>query len=136
MGVRDFCAMGRPLPGIKSAIVERSEGWRLRLFTQVGKVGELALRQGWPSQFQGYLSDESHYEKCFADGWHLSGDLARCDKVGYYLFVGRADDVIKYAGQLIGPFEGENVLLEHPAVAEAGVSVYPSDPDCPAWRDV
>jgi acetyl-CoA synthetase len=52
---------------------------------------------------------------------HLTGDLARRDADGCYWFVGRADDVIKSAGHLIGPFEVESALLEHPAVAEAGV---------------
>jgi len=71
--------------------------------------------------FRGYLHEDERYRKCFRDGWYLTGDLARRDADGYYWFVGRADDVIKSAGHLIGPFEVESVLLEHPAVAEAGV---------------
>ena len=82
-------------------------------------VGELALRPGWPSMFRGYLHDEERYRKCFAGGWYLTGDLARRDADGYFWFVGRKDDVIKSAGHLIGPFEVESALLEHPAVAEA-----------------
>jgi len=82
-------------------------------------VGELALRPGWPAMFAGYLHEEERYRKCFADGWYLTGDLARVDAEGYYWFVGRADDVIKSSGHLIGPFEVESALLEHPAVAEA-----------------
>ena len=58
---------------------------------------------------------------CFAGGWYLTGDLARRDADGYFWFVGRADDVIKSAGHLIGPFEVESALMEHPAVVEAGV---------------
>ncbi len=81
----------------------------------------LALRPGWPSMFRGYLHDEERYAKCFAGGWYLTGDLARLDADGYFWFVGRADDVIKSSGHLIGPFEVESALLEHPAVAEAGV---------------
>ena len=83
--------------------------------------GELALRPGWPSMFRGYLHDEERYAEAFADGWYLTGDVARRDDDGYYWFVARADDVIKSAGHLIGPFEVESVLMEHPAVAEAGV---------------
>jgi acetyl-CoA synthetase len=83
--------------------------------------GELALKPGWPSMFRGYLNDEARYRKCFAGGWYLTGDLARQDADGYFWFVGRADDVIKSSGHLIGPFEVESVLLEHRAVAEAGV---------------
>ena len=59
--------------------------------------------------------------RCFAGGWYLTGDLARRDADGYFWFVGRGDDVIKSAGHLIGPFEVESALMEHPAVAEAGV---------------
>jgi acetyl-CoA synthetase len=71
--------------------------------------------------FRDYLGEPERYRKCFVAGWYLSGDLARRDADGYYWFVGRADDVIKSAGHLIGPFEVESALLEHPAVAEAGV---------------
>jgi acetyl-CoA synthetase len=71
--------------------------------------------------FRGYLHDDERYAKCFAGGWYLTGDVARCDADGWLWFVGRADDVIKSAGHLIGPFEVESVLMEHPAVVEAGV---------------
>jgi hypothetical protein len=67
------------------------------------------------------LERPERYRKCFADGWYLTGDLARRDADGYFWFVGRKDDVIKTSGHLIGPFEVESVLMEHPAVAEAGV---------------
>ena len=71
--------------------------------------------------FRGYLNEQARYDKCFADGWDLTGDLAMRDSDGYYWFVGRADDVIKSAGHLIGPFEVEDVFMQHPAVAECGV---------------
>jgi acetyl-CoA synthetase len=71
--------------------------------------------------FRGYLGEQERYERCFAGGWYLSGDLVRRDADGYFWFVGRGDDVIKSAGHLIGPFEVESALLAHPAVAEAGV---------------
>ena len=83
--------------------------------------GELALKAGWPSMLRGYLHEEERYRKCFAGGWYLTGDLAKRDADGYFWFVGRADDVIKSSGHLIGPFEVESALMEHPAVAEAGV---------------
>ena len=70
---------------------------------------------------RGYLHEEARYRKCFAGEWYLTGDLARCDDDGYFWFVGRADDVIKSSGHLIGPFEVESALMEHPAVAEAAV---------------
>jgi acetyl-CoA synthetase len=121
-------SMGRPVPGIEAAVMVRGEDGRARrvdghvtVETSPGEIGELALRAGWPSMFRGYLDDEARTAACFSDGWYLTGDLARIDADGYFWFVGRADDVIKSAGHLIGPFEVESALMEHPAVAEAGV---------------
>jgi acetyl-CoA synthetase len=71
--------------------------------------------------FRAYLDQPDRYARCFVGDWYVSGDLARRDDDGYLWFVGRADDVIKSAGHLVGPFEVESTLLEHPAVAEAGV---------------
>ena len=71
--------------------------------------------------FRGYLGEDERYRKCFTGGWYCSGDLATRDADGWFWFVGRGDDVIKSAGHLIGPFEVESALMEHPAVAEAGV---------------
>jgi acetyl-CoA synthetase len=114
-------SMGRPLPGVTAGIVERLEGGTVREITKPMAMGELALRPGWPSMMRAYLNEEERYRKCFVGGWYLTGDLAMRDGEGYYWFVGRADDVIKSAGHLIGPFEVESALMEHPAVAEAGV---------------
>lgn len=113
-------SMGRPLPGIEAAIVRRVNG-RVKILEQPGIDGDLALRPGWPSMFRGYLHDQERYQKCFVDGWYISGDLAVRDEDGYFWFVGRADDIIKTAGHMVGPFEVESTLIEHPAVAEAGV---------------
>jgi acetyl-CoA synthetase len=71
--------------------------------------------------FRGYLHQDERYRKCFAGDLYLTGDLVKRDADRYFWFVGRADDVIKSAGHLIGPFEVESALMEHPAVAEAGV---------------
>ncbi len=114
-------SMGRPLPGIEAGIVHRRKDGTVEEVSAPGVEGELALRPGWPSMFRGYLHEDERYRKCFAGGWYLTGDLARRDADGYFWFVGRADDVIKSSGHLIGPFEVESALLEHPAVAEAGV---------------
>ncbi len=113
-------SMGKPLPGIEAAIVRRvADG--IEEIREPEIEGELALRPGWPSMFRAYLHDDARYAKCFADGWYLSGDLARRDAEGYFWFVGRADDIIKTSGHMVGPFEVESALMEHPAVAEAGV---------------
>jgi len=114
-------SMGRPLPGIEASIVHHRRDGTLEFVTQPDEQGELALRPGWPSIFRGYLHDEERYRKCFAEGWYLTGDIARRDADGYFWFVGRADDVIKSSGHLIGPFEVESTLMEHRGVAEAGV---------------
>jgi acetyl-CoA synthetase len=114
-------SMGKPLPGIEAAIVQPHKDGTVEVVKEPDVQGELALRPGWPSMFRGYLHEEERYRQCFAGGWYLTGDLARKDADGYYWFVGRADDVIKSAGHLIGPFEVESALMEHPAVAESGV---------------
>ncbi len=114
-------SMGKPLPGIEAAILHPHKDGTVDVVREAGVQGELALRPGWPSMFRGYLHEEERYRKCFAAGWYLTGDLAKQDTDGYFWFIGRADDVIKSAGHLIGPFEVESALMEHPAVAEAGV---------------
>ena len=114
-------SMGRPMPGIEAAILRRLDDGGVEVIEAPMMEGELALRVGWPSMMRGYLHEEERYRKCFAGEWYLTGDLAQCDADGYFWFVGRADDVIKSAGHLIGPFEVESALIEHPAVAEAAV---------------
>ena len=109
-------SMGRPTPGIQASIVDDN-------YEEVppGVEGNLAIRPGWPSMFHTYWKNTEMYNSKFRKGWYISGDRARMDKDGYFWFAGRADDVIKTAGHLVGPFEVESVLIEHPAVAEAGV---------------
>jgi acetyl-CoA synthetase len=121
-------SMGRPLPGVEAAVLARGADGRaavrdgeVEVIDDPTRDGELALRPGWPSMFRGYLHEDERYQRCFAGGWYLTGDVARRDADGSFWFVGRADDVIKSAGHLIGPFEVESVLMEHPAVVEAGV---------------
>jgi acetyl-CoA synthetase len=114
-------SMGRPLPGIDACIVRRTEPGSIERIEEPDVEGELALAAGWPSMFRTYLGDDARYRQCFASGYYLTGDLARCDRDGYFWFVGRSDDVIKSSGHLIGPFEVESALLEHPGVAEVGV---------------
>ncbi|MEO8694614.1 MAG: acetate--CoA ligase [Acidimicrobiales bacterium] len=120
-------SMGVAVPGIEAQILRRDPAGHLEMndgepaIEPPGVDGELALRVGWPSMFRAYLGMEDRYRKCFAGSWYRTGDLARIDDDGYFWFVGRADDVIKSAGHLIGPFEVESALMEHAAIAEAGV---------------
>ncbi len=127
-------SMGHALPGIEATILRRADdsielddrGHPIEVHDP-GESGELALRVGWPSMFRGYLGNDEKYRASFIDGWYTTGDLARRDDDGYFWFVGRGDDVIKSAGHLIGPFEVESVLIEHPAVSEAGVIGKPDE---------
>jgi acetyl-CoA synthetase len=114
-------SMGLPLPGIEAAIVQRGPDGSVAVIEEPMVQGELALKAGWPSMMRGYLNEDERYRKCFVGSWYLTGDLAKRDADGYFWFVGRADDLIKSSGHLIGPFEVESALMEHPAVAEAGV---------------
>ncbi|MBW1901155.1 MAG: acetate--CoA ligase [Deltaproteobacteria bacterium] len=109
-------SMGRPFPGIHAGILDDE-------FNELpdGQEGNLAVQPGWPSMFRTYWEKEELYQSCFKNGWYITGDKARKDDEGYFYFMSRADDVINTAGHLVGPFEVESVLIEHPAVAEAGV---------------
>ena len=109
-------SMGRPIPGITAGILDEEYNE-----AAPGEEGHLAIRTGWPSMFHVYWGNQSLYNSRFKKGWYITGDRARMDKDGFFWFVGRADDVINTAGHLVGPFEVESALIEHPAVAEAGV---------------
>jgi acetyl-CoA synthetase len=114
-------SMGLPLPGVEAAIVRKLADGGLEEIREPMVSGQLALKRGWPSMFRGYLHEEERYRKNFVGEWYLTGDLAMRDEDGYFWFVGREDDLIKSSGHLIGPFEVESALLEHPAVSEAAV---------------
>ncbi|WP_256684096.1 acyl-CoA synthetase [Halococcus qingdaonensis] len=114
-------SMGKPLPGIESAIVDPATGEML----DPGETGEIAHRGDFPSFFAEFWENPENTADSFVDGpdgeWYLSGDLAHLDEDGYFWFEGRADDVILSSGYRIGPFEVESSLGEHPTVAEAAV---------------
>lgn len=113
-------SMGKPLPGIHAAIGNLVED-KVHLLSKPMEQGHLLLQKGWPSMFRAYLDEEERYKKCFKGEWYVTGDLAKKDKDGYFWFVGRADDIIKTSGHMVGPFEVESTLMEHPAVSEAAV---------------
>lgn len=110
-------SMGRPFPGVEAAIVDDD----CELELPPGDEGNLVLKAGWPSMFRTYWNKKELYKSRFKGKWYITGDRAKMDSDGYFWFVGRADDVINTAGHLVGPFEVESALIEHPAVAEAGV---------------
>ena len=113
-------SMGKPLPGIEAAIGNIVED-KVQLLTKPMEQGHLLLKKGWPSMFRAYLDEEERYKKCFKGEWYVTGDLAKKDEDGYFWFVGRADDIIKTSGHMVGPFEVESTLMEHPAVSEAAI---------------
>lgn len=110
-------SMGRPIPGVEAAIID-DQGNVL----PPNRMGNLAVKTPWPSMMRKIWNNPSKYEEYFRiPGWYISGDSAFMDEDGYFWFQGRIDDVINTAGERVGPFEVESKLVEHPAVAEAGV---------------
>ena len=110
-------SMGKPIPGVVAAIVD-DQGNEL----PPNRMGNLAIKKGWPSMMYQIWNNPQKYESYFlSNDWYVSGDSAYMDEEGYFWFQGRIDDVIMTSGERVGPFEVESKLLEHPAVAEAGV---------------
>ena len=110
-------SMGKPFPGIEAAIVD-NQGKELPPY----RMGNLAIKKGWPSMMRSIWNNPEKYSSYFMPGdWYVSGDSAYMDEDGYFWFQGRIDDVIMTSGERVGPFEVESKLVEHPAVAEAGV---------------
>jgi acetyl-CoA synthetase len=116
-------SMGRAIPGTEAEVVDK-DGKPCA----PGIEGDLVLKPGWPSMFRTYWRRAELYKSRFKNNWYYSGDRAKKDLDGYIWFIGRDDDVINTAGHLVGPFEVESALIEHPAVAEAGVIGKP-DPE-------
>ena len=116
MSIREG-SMGRPFPSITASIVDDS-GKELPANTP----GNLVIKPPWPAMLRAIWRDEEKYKSYFEiPGWYKTGDSAFRDEDGYFWFMGRVDDVIKTSGERVGPFEVESALVEHPAVAEAGV---------------
>ncbi|MEH7454851.1 acetate--CoA ligase [Gottfriedia acidiceleris] len=110
-------SMGKPFPGIEAAIVDNN-GNEVAPYT----MGNLAIKKGWPSMMNTIWNNEPKFQSYFLnDEWYVSGDSAYMDEDGYFWFQGRVDDVIMTSGERVGPFEVESKLVEHPAIAEAGV---------------
>jgi acetyl-CoA synthetase len=115
-------SMGKPFPGITATVLNTKT---FEPIDEPGIAGLIALRPGWPSQIRGYWNNEAGYKAKFKNGWYLCGDRASIDTDGYFWFMGRDDDVINTGGHLVGPFEIESALLEHPAVAESAAVAKP-----------
>ncbi len=117
-------SMGKPFPGIKSAILDAKT---FEPFTETGKVGLIAFQPGWPAMMRTYWNNDKKFQEKIKNGWYLAGDRASIDKDGYFWFIGRDDDVINTGGHLVSPFEVESALLEHEAVSESAVVAKPDE---------
>ncbi|MBS3755490.1 MAG: AMP-binding protein [Desulfobacterales bacterium] len=110
-------SMGKPLPGIEAAVLDENGAPLPPL-----SLGELALKPGWPGLMSEIWQDPDRFHRYFRNGWFVTGDIAVADEEGYFYHQGRNDDLLKAGGdKVIGPFEIEQVLSMHPAVAEAAV---------------
>ena len=96
-----------------------------------GEIGEICVvpkdGERQPGIFSGYLDDPKQYEYVWRDGVFHTGDSAYIDENGYFWFYGRFDDIIKTRGFRVGPYEIENVLMEHPAIVECSVVGVPDE---------
>ena len=117
--------VGKPLPGAELDIVDR-EGQPIE---EPDKGGILVIRRPFPHFFRTVYGDPDRY----AENWntipdvYVTGDVALRDADGYYMVVGRADDVLNVSGHRIGSAEVESALVSHPAVAEAAVIGKPDE---------
>jgi acetyl-CoA synthetase len=116
-------SMGRPSPVVRVAIIDE-EGNEL----PQGEVGDIAIDREMIALFRGYLNDPERTARAFRGNWYVTGDQGRMDEEGYIWFEGRADDIIISGGYTIGPFEVEDALVKHAAVAECAAVASP-DPE-------
>ena len=117
--------VGKPLPGAVLDIVDR-EGQPI---TEPDKGGLLVIKQPFPHFFRTVFGDPERYARDWntIPGVYFTGDVALRDSDGYYMVVGRADDVLNVAGHRIGSAEVESALVSHPSVAEAAVIGKPDE---------
>jgi len=107
-------SIGQPIPGTEVAVLD--DGYNE---VEDGEVGHFLIRSNNPGFFLGYHKDPEKTAEVVHDGWYHTGDLASRDEDGYYRIAGRSDDCFKSRGIFISPYEIENVLRQHPAIAEA-----------------
>lgn len=115
-------SMGKPSPGFDVRIIDE-DGNDL----PPGEPGDIALSADNPALMKGYWEQPEETEKAMRNGYYLTEDRGVQDEDGYIWFVGRSDDVILSAGYRIGPFEVEDALIGHPAVAESAVVGKPDE---------
>jgi len=120
-------SMGQPLPGYEVRIVDPDDPDPTDPLPR-GEAGELAVK---PDDRRVFFDEYWHLPEKTAqkevDGWFLTGDIVERDAEGYCWFVSRVDDVILTSGYRVGPMEVESVLLDHPAIEQAGVVGIPDE---------
>ena len=110
-------SMGKPTPGVGATIIDVDDEEEV----EAGEIGEIAVPVDSPAIFDGYYEKPDLDEEKLSGEYYRTGDLASRDEDGYFFFEGRADDIIISSGYRIGPFEVEDALVSHDAVAEAAV---------------
>ncbi len=116
-------SMGKPTPGVGATIIEVDDEKEV----EPGEIGEIAVPVDSPAIFDGYYEKPELDEQKLSGEYYRTGDLASQDEDGYFFFEGRADDIIISSGYRIGPFEVEDALISHDAVAEAAAVDSPHD---------
>src|SRR5947207_12385465 len=111
-------SIGTPIQGVELRLVGP-----LGEDVTSGEVGEIAIRGH--NLMRGYWGREEATREAIPDGWFRTGDLARQDQDGYFFIVDRKKDLNIRGGYHVYPREVEEVLYEHPAVAEAAVGAIP-----------
>lgn len=118
---------GLPFFGVEPGIVNE-EGEEVPL----GHSGLLVIKGPWPSILRTLYGDHDRFKEVYwsqyaKQGWYFTGDGAFCDKNGYYMIIGRIDDVINVSGHRLGTMEIESALVSHELVVEAAVVGFPHD---------
>jgi long-chain acyl-CoA synthetase len=109
-------SIGIPLPSTDCKIVDLETGMRE---LPAGEPGELVIKG--PQVMKGYWKKPEETEAVLRDGWFYTGDMARMDEEGYFYIVGRKKELIITSGFNVYPIEVEEVIYQHPSVAEAVV---------------
>lgn len=112
-------SVGRPTPGVEVKLVDASGSE-----VPVGEAGEMLVRTGIPGRFttmRGYYNRPDETAATIVDGWVRTGDMARIDEQGYFYIVDRKKDMVISGGFNIYTKEVEQVLIEHPAIADVAV---------------
>lgn len=108
-------SIGLPFPDTEAKIVDPATGEALG----VGQVGELLVRG--PQVMKGYWNNPEETAQTLKDGWLHTGDIAKMDEQGYFYIVDREKDMIIASGYNVYPREVEEIIYQHPQVAEAAV---------------